>query len=213
MSDQQPDLHTRVVSGETWAEFCDQLKAAGDLIQEKSETDLDRAEGYRFLSRLLRGGLTSCMETGAARYPLISTMPYNVKIGSDNPDSLYQTSPIDGRCDYRVTGSRGTVHYLSFSAFSGNYGAGRDRLGVMGFIDGGDLLIDDATGSSSSSGRPRTTTTGSRPGPSRACSPSASSSSTATTRHRPTCGSSASTTTTFPVRSPPRRSASSSGPR
>lgn len=143
MSDEQRELHDKVVSGEAWAEFCDDLKAAGALIQEKSETDLDRAEGYRFLARLLRGGLSSYMETGDARFPLISNMPYQVKIGSDNPDSLYQTSPIDGRYNYRIRGNVGTVHYLSLSAYSGNYGSGQDRLGVMGFIDKGDLLIEE----------------------------------------------------------------------
>ena len=142
MSDRD-ELHEKVISGEAWAEFCDDLKAAGALVQERSETDLDKAEGYRFLARLLRGGLSSHMETGDTKFPLISSMPYQVKIGSDNPDSLYQTSPIDGRLNYRVTGNRGSVHYLSFSAFSGNYGSGQDRLGVMGFIDGSDLLVDE----------------------------------------------------------------------
>jgi hypothetical protein len=140
---EESELHQKVVSGEAWHDFCDSLKAAGDLIQERSESDLDRAEGYRFLTRLIRGGLSSFMESGDSRFPLIRTMPDQVKIGSDNPDSTYQTSAIDGRLNYRITGSRGTVHYLSLSAFSGNYGAGQDRLGVMGFIDGGDLLVDD----------------------------------------------------------------------
>jgi hypothetical protein len=137
------ELNRKVVSGEAWHEFCDALKVAGDLVQERSESDLDRAEGYRFLTRLVRGGLHSFMEAGDARFPVIKTMPDQVKIGSDNPDSIYQTTPIDGRLNYRVTGSRGTVHYLSLSAFSGNYGAGQDRLGVMGFLDGADLFVDD----------------------------------------------------------------------
>jgi hypothetical protein len=132
----------KVLSGVAWHEFCDALKAAGDLVQERSGSDLDRAEGYRFLTRLIRGGLHSFMEAGDARFPLINTMPDQVKIGSDNPDSTYQTTPIDGRLNYRVTGTRGSVHYLSLSAFSGNYGAGQDRLGLMGFLDGGDLLVD-----------------------------------------------------------------------
>lgn len=137
------DVRDRVIDGRAWADFCDALKVAGDLVQQRAADDLERAEGYRFLARLLRGGLHSSFEAGDARFPLIQTMPDQVKIGSDNPDSRYQTSPIDGRRDYRITGSRGTVHYLSLSAFAGNYGAGQDRLGLMGFIDAGDLLVDD----------------------------------------------------------------------
>ncbi|MFT5200952.1 MAG: hypothetical protein ACI9C1_000317 [Candidatus Aldehydirespiratoraceae bacterium] len=133
----------KVLSGEAWAEFCDQLKAAGELVQTRSEDDLDKAEGYRYLTRLLRGGLSSYFETGDSKFPVIRPMPYQLKIGSDNPDSNYMTTPIDGRLNYRITGHRGTVHYLSISAFAGNYGAGQDRLGLMGFIDGNDLLVDD----------------------------------------------------------------------
>ena len=128
---------------DAWAGFCDALKDAGRLIEQRAADDLERAEGYRFLTRLARGGLYSSMEAGNARFPVVASLPDMVKIGSDNPDALYQTTPIDGRLNYRVSGTRGTVHYLSFSAFAGNYGAGQDRLGVMGFLDGGDLLVDD----------------------------------------------------------------------
>lgn len=143
MSDAPRDDAARVVDGRAWADFCDKLKAAGDLILERSSGDLDRTEGFRFLTRLVRGGLESFVEAGNTRFPTIRTLPDQVKIGSDNPDSLYQTASIDGSRRYRVWGTRGTVRYLSLSAFSGNYGAAQDRLGVMGFIDGGDLVLDD----------------------------------------------------------------------
>ena len=112
-------LYDKVVSGQAWAEFCDALKAAGELVQERSTCDLDRVEGYRFLSRLARGGLYSSIETGNLRFPLITAMPDQVKIGSDNPDSLYLSGNIDGRLNYRISGHRGTVHYLSITAFTG----------------------------------------------------------------------------------------------
>ena len=139
----EDENYDKVVSGQAWAGFCDALKAAGDLVQERSTCDLDRIEGYRFLSRLARGGLYSSIETGDVRFPVLTTMPDQVKIGSDNPDSLYMSGNIDGRLNYRISGQRGTVHYLSFTAFTGNYGAGQDRLGRAGFLDGGDLLVDD----------------------------------------------------------------------
>ncbi len=53
------ELHDRVVSGEAW--------------NERSESDLDRAEGFRFPSRLTRGGLASFVEGGDIRFPIIRT--------------------------------------------------------------------------------------------------------------------------------------------
>uniref|UniRef100_A0A7S3V099 Uncharacterized protein n=2 Tax=Aplanochytrium stocchinoi TaxID=215587 RepID=A0A7S3V099_9STRA len=46
-----------------------------------------------------------------------------VKIGSDNPDNLYQSATISGKIVYRVKVKRGTVAYLGFGTQSGSYGA------------------------------------------------------------------------------------------
>lgn len=45
-----------------------------------------------------------------------------IKMGSDNPDNLYQNAAIDGRRSYRIWGNRGTVHYLGFGTQAGAYG-------------------------------------------------------------------------------------------
>ncbi len=54
----------RVVDGTAWEEFCDALKEAGKILQsEKAPADpFNQAEGYRYLARLLRGGLESFLE-------------------------------------------------------------------------------------------------------------------------------------------------------
>ena len=53
------EAEQRVVDGSTWDAFCDALKEAGKIVQsEKAPKDpFNQAEGYRYLSRLLRGGL------------------------------------------------------------------------------------------------------------------------------------------------------------
>ena len=56
--------------------------------------------------------------------------------GSDNPDPLYLSGNINGRLNYRISGHRGTVHYRSITACTGNNGAGQDRLGRAGFLAG-----------------------------------------------------------------------------
>ena len=54
----------RVIDGSSWAEFCDALKAAGQVVQsEKAPKDaFNQAEGYRYLTRLLRAGLESFLQ-------------------------------------------------------------------------------------------------------------------------------------------------------
>ena len=53
-----------VVSGAAWDEFCDTLKAAGgNVIGHGAPTDgFNQAEGYRYLSRVLRAGLENFVE-------------------------------------------------------------------------------------------------------------------------------------------------------
>ncbi len=52
------DVVADVTTGRAWAEFCDALKAAGEEVLRPGIKDpLDLAEGYRMLTRLLRGSL------------------------------------------------------------------------------------------------------------------------------------------------------------
>jgi len=46
-----------------------------------------------------------------------------IKMGSDNPDNLYEAATIDGRFTYRLHGRRGTVNYLGLGVQAGQYGA------------------------------------------------------------------------------------------
>ena len=62
------------------------------------------------------------------------------KIGADNPDNLYQYARLDGRCEYRVTGRRGTVAYLSFGTQKGGYETDGKML-QTGFLDAKQLEI------------------------------------------------------------------------
>ena len=61
MNDKAPA--DRLRSGDAWDEFCDALKSAGRVVLERSpDSDLDRAEGYRRLTRLLRMGQKLSLE-------------------------------------------------------------------------------------------------------------------------------------------------------
>jgi hypothetical protein len=138
------DALARVMNGTTWSEFCDGLKAAGQVILDPASpaAPLDRAEGYRYLTRLLRSALETFVEDADPAAPeLLRTCHETIKMGADNPDNHYQNAPIHGRYEYRITGTRGTVHYLGFGTQEGNYGA-TGSLQTSGYLDDSQLQVD-----------------------------------------------------------------------
>ncbi len=138
------DPTQRILDGTTWAEFCDRLKLAGAVIDRAGSPDdaFDRAEGYRYLTRLARAALEAFVEHADPRAPTLQRMVHETaKMGADNPDNYYQNAAISGAYEYRLTGTRGTVHYLSFGTQSGSYGEGRG-MPPTGFLDASDLVID-----------------------------------------------------------------------
>jgi hypothetical protein len=133
----------RVMNGASWGDFCDQLKRAGEVVlRAGSPADpFDRAEGFRYLSRLTRVALESFIEFADPAAPVLRRPAHEtVRIGADNPDNYYQSAAISGRHEYRIRGTRGTVHYLGLGTYAGNYGSS-GRSGQTGYIDGKDLQM------------------------------------------------------------------------
>ena len=117
----------KTVSGDAWAEFCDTLKSAGAALQFPGtpQNAFDQAEGYRYLSRLVRAGLEAFIEHGDPMHPELRRICHEtIKIGADNPDNYYQNCNLDGAYTYRLSGTRGTIPYLSFNTKAGHYGQG-----------------------------------------------------------------------------------------
>lgn len=134
----------RVQSGQAWADFCDTLKRAGEqVLRPEAPADaLSRAEGFRYLSRLLRIALDMHVEGSDRDFPVFYKPSHETaKIGADNPDNLYLRAEIDGRHDYRITGTRGTVDYLSLGTQAGGYEKdGRNES--TGAINSDQLQVD-----------------------------------------------------------------------
>jgi hypothetical protein len=127
----------RVQSGQVWFDFCDELKKAGEVIlRDRSPSDpLDRAEGWRYLSRLTRLALEQSVEHNDPMAPTFYRLSHETaKIGADNPDAYYQNAIIDGRHDYKITGTRGAVEYLGMGTYSGIYGLDT-KIEETGFLD------------------------------------------------------------------------------
>ncbi len=133
----------KVQSGEAWSEFCELLKKAGEVLQREDlgTSPFDRAEGLRYLSRLLRAGLVSFAESSGPEHPVFRAMPEGVKMGLDNPDNYYVSASVKGNLSYRIRGRRGSIHYLSFAAQNQNFAA-RERLtGGAGHLNDSELEL------------------------------------------------------------------------
>tara|TARA_R110000823_G_scaffold305166_3_gene427085 strand:+ start:11499 stop:12596 length:1098 start_codon:yes stop_codon:yes gene_type:complete len=131
------DAEQRVIDGTAWEQFCDALKEAGKIIQsEKAPKDaFNQAEGYRYLTRLLRGGLESFLEYRDPMFPQLRCGAHEtIKLGADNPDNRYESATINPKYDYRITGTRGSVDYLGISSIINKY-AVDGTMEVTGHID------------------------------------------------------------------------------
>ncbi len=108
-------IHAEPVPADVWDQFCERLKLAGQhILRPEAPTDeLDRAEGWRYLSRLLRVAVESEVECRDTQYPRFwEGSNETVKQGADNPDNHYYSAYVDGNRDYRIHGTRGTVNYI-----------------------------------------------------------------------------------------------------
>lgn len=138
------DVEQRVVDGALWEEFCDALKDAGKILRsDKAPQDpFNQAEGYRYLARLLRGGLEGFLEFRDPLFPQFRCGAHEtIKLGADNPDNRYESATVNPDYDYRITGSRGTVDYLGLSTIINKYASG-GTMQVTGHIDTRSMDLD-----------------------------------------------------------------------
>ena len=135
----------RIVSGQSWDEFCDTLKAAGAALSFPGtpRDAFSQAEGYRYLTRLTRAGLEAFVEYADPNAPVIHRVAHEtVKLGSDNPDNYYQTACINGAWNYEITGQRNSVYYLTFGTQIGHYGQG-GSMPPTGWLDAKDMQVNE----------------------------------------------------------------------
>lgn len=137
------DHESRILDGTTWREFCQRLSDAGDVVLRGPDNAFDRAEGFRYLSRITRAALQTFVEHNDPLAPVLQSVVHETaKMGADNPDNFYQNAAISGAHRYRLHGSRGSVHYLSFGTQIGHYGKGAG-MPPSGALDGTQMHVDD----------------------------------------------------------------------
>lgn len=134
----------RIVTGQSWNEFCDNLKAAGaSLMYPGTPRDgFQQAEGIRYLSRLTRAGLEAFVEYNDPNFPIFRrTVHETIKMGADNPDNYYLNAQIDGKNDYLISGNRNSIFYFGVFSQNGNY-ATTGGLAPCGMIDDKELITE-----------------------------------------------------------------------
>jgi len=107
-----------------WRQFCAALAECGDVLArpEAPTNSLDQAEGLRYLSRLTRTALNMLVDSADPDFPRLFLLTDDkIKIGADNPDNLYQQCVVNPTREYRITGKRNTVPYLSIGSKANRY--------------------------------------------------------------------------------------------
>ena len=115
---------SELMSGEAWRAFCRDLEKAGDIVLQAhaAASPLDRAEGFRYLTRLLRVALEMNLEWSDSDFPgFYQASHQTAKIGADNPDNHYLNATVSGSRRYRIRGRRGTAPILTFGSKANRY--------------------------------------------------------------------------------------------
>jgi len=103
-----------------WREFVGTLADAAKTITGPTgaANALQRAEGFRYLTRVLGAALEMHLERADPLRPSFTRMLSPIrKFLGDNPDVLYEYVPLDGAHRYRVHGRRGSEIYLAFCVY------------------------------------------------------------------------------------------------
>ncbi len=131
----------------SWHEFCDQLKAAGDLVFRDTapSNPVARATGMRQLARNISLALQFELDNSDPEFPeLLHYFDPIRKQGGDNTDALYVGSPVNGSDTYRIRGHRGSAAYFAVTVLeTGETPWGGQVVGTI--IDDQLAVADDGT--------------------------------------------------------------------
>src|SRR5262249_47387190 len=127
----------RLLSGEAWDDFCETVRRAGHMVDRFGDDadTLDRAEWYRFMTRLMRNGFERFMENCEPDRPRLRDAPWRQGINFQSPDQDHLLAEfVDGSADYRITGNRGTIPYFVMAAWEAKQ---PDDIGERDWADRG----------------------------------------------------------------------------
>jgi hypothetical protein len=121
------DPGASIMSGDAWDQLLETLRGASRLVLGPDVPDdaRHRAEGFRYLMRLLAAGLVTCVEFADADYPEFGRMvDPAMKWGLDCPDCLYLYATVRGDATYRIYGNRGSANHIDIQVNYGHFASG-----------------------------------------------------------------------------------------
>lgn len=134
----------RLMSGQAWDDWCDRLKAVGHSILADGFPDSprERAEGFRWLTRLVTYATQMEVEAGDPLHPFfIKYETPHGQWGGPNPDNLYLRANVAPGESYRVWADVTDVRQLIVSINEGDMQLG--ELGVFSERTLDDLEVDE----------------------------------------------------------------------
>ena len=130
---------------DAWNRFTDELKRIGSKIlgPTGAQTDRERAEGFRYLARLIGAGQELFMEADR-RHPVLGRMMTPIRSYiADGTDTLYHEAKLDPSLDYVFEMTRGDD--IFFSAVV--YAKDEDDMNFMvGYLIDDDITFEEVDG-------------------------------------------------------------------
>jgi hypothetical protein len=111
----------RLLSGRAFDDYLDVVRLAARTVETfgAEVDDLDRAEWYRFVTRLMRNGFERFVENCEPDRPRLRDAPWRQAINFQSPDQDHLLAEfVDGRHDYLITGNRGTIPYFVMASWT-----------------------------------------------------------------------------------------------
>ena len=138
----------RLLSGRAWDDFCDTLKLAGRHIEtfDGQLSDLDRAEWYRFLTRLTRSSMERLIENAEPTRPRLRDMVWRQSINVQTVDQDHLMCQFDEARDYVIEDllQAGRIEATGYVNGVGSCDAASSRRNLTGdpyFTDGKRAVI------------------------------------------------------------------------
>ena len=108
------------LSQAAWNAFADKLKEVGEKITAPTgaQNERERAEGYRYLVRMISAGHELAMEVNRSHPELRPWVTPTRKLRGDGPDTLYHEARLDEKMAYRLSVRRGDDIYFSATVYA-----------------------------------------------------------------------------------------------
>ncbi len=135
-----------LMDGKAWAFFCDTLKKAGDAVldPQMGDDELTRAEGYRFLVRLLGLGTDMLLEYKNPENPAFFKLQgAHRKFAGDNPDQYYDVAIVSSDYNYLVRGTMRDTILIEAGLYAGSFTGDNQQRRLVAFRDESEIELDE----------------------------------------------------------------------